>query len=633
MDKKSIIGLLLIGAILIGWMIISQPSAEQIAQKKEQQIADSIALFKTDLKSNSETAVKKEKVVATVGSPLTMLRDSTGNVNDSVKSILRKLVYGEFLAAARGENKTISIENEVMKVNIAPKGGRIASVELKNYKTFDQKPLILFDSDSSTQNIIFKANAKEFATDSLFFTPEGSSFSITGTDSKSIAMRLYAGDKAKYIEYVYSLTGNDYMMGFRINTVGMQDIITNKESLQMNWGMKIPMQEQNHQNQERASTIYFKYPNENVDKISESTYEKQPMEFPVKWIGFKQQFFTAVLIADNTFDKTTEIETVSQLASKKYVKEYNASIILPFKNDKTETIGMRMYFGPNHFKTLKKYDLELEKQINLGWKIFGWLNRFLTIPIFNALDSLNLNYGIIILILTIILKLLLLPIAYKTILSSAKMRVLKPEIDELNEKHKNDDPVKKQQATMALYKSVGVNPMAGCIPVLLQMPILIALWNFFPASIELRQQGFLWAHDLSTFDSVYNFGFNVPFYGDHVSLFALLMTASTLLYTWSNSQLMGTSNQMPGMKWMMYLMPIMFLGFMNSYSAGLSWYYFLANMITFGQTWVIQKFVIDHDALHAKLQENKKKPVKQSKFQQRLEEMTKDRQQITTKKK
>ncbi len=633
MDKKSIIGLLLIGAILIGWMIISQPSAEQIAQKKEQQIADSIALFKTDLKSNSETAVKKEKAVATVGSPLTMLRDSTGNVNDSVKSILRKLVYGEFLAAARGENKTISIENEVMKVNIAPKGGRIASVELKNYKTFDQKPLILFDSDSSTQNIIFKANAKEFATDSLFFTPEGSSFSITGTDSKSIAMRLYAGDKAKYIEYVYSLTGNDYMMGFRINTVGMQDIITNKESLQMNWGMKIPMQEQNHQNQEMASTIYFKYPNENVDKISESTYEKQPMEFPVKWIGFKQQFFTTVLIADNTFEKTTEIETVSQLASKKYVKEYNASIILPFKNHKTETIGMRMYFGPNHFKTLKKYDLELEKQINLGWKIFGWLNRFLTIPIFNALDSLNLNYGIIILILTIILKLLLLPIAYKTILSSAKMRVLKPEIDELNEKHKNDDPVKKQQATMALYKSVGVNPMAGCIPVLLQMPILIALFNFFPASIELRQQGFLWAHDLSTFDSVYNFGFNVPLYGDHVSLFALLMTASTLLYTWSNSQLMGTSNQMPGMKWMMYLMPIMFLGFMNSYSAGLSWYYFLANMITFGQTWVIQKFVIDHDALHAKLQENKKKPVKQSKFQQRLEEMTKDRQQITTKKK
>jgi YidC/Oxa1 family membrane protein insertase len=292
-----------------------------------------------------------------------------------------------------------------------------------------------------------------------------------------------------------------------------------------------------------------------------------------------------------------------------------------------------LYFGPNHYKTLKKYDIGLERQINLGWKIFGWLNRFLVIPIFNFLNGFNLNYGIIILILTIILKLLLLPIAYRTVLSSAKMRVLKPEIDELNAKYKDEDPMKKQQATMALYKKAGVNPMAGCIPVLLQMPILIALFNFFPASIELRQQPFLWATDLSTYDSVYNFGFSVPWYGDHVSLFALLMTGSTLLYTWSNSQLMGTQNQMPGMKWMMYLMPIVFLGFLNNYSAGLSWYYFLANMITFGQTWIMQKFVIDHDKLHAQIQENKKKPVTVSKFQQRLEQMTKERQQQLNQKK
>ena len=228
---------------------------------------------------------------------------------------------------------------------------------------------------------------------------------------------------------------------------------------------------------------------------------------------------------------------------------------------------------------------------------------------------------------------LLLPIAYKTVLSSAKMRVLKPEIDELNEKFKDQDPMKKQQATMALYNQAGVNPMAGCIPVLLQMPILIALFSFFPASIELRQQGFLWASDLSTYDSVYNFGFSIPWYGDHVSLFALLMTASTLLYTWSNSQLMGSSNQMPGMQWMMYLMPILFLGFLNNYSAGLSWYYFLANMFTFAQTWIMQNYVIDSVALHAKIQENKKKPVKVSKFQERLEQMTKERQQQVTQKK
>ncbi|MBA3971693.1 MAG: membrane protein insertase YidC [Bacteroidetes bacterium] len=634
MDKKSITGLVLIGAILIGWLLLNQPSAEEIALRKEQHITDSIAQYTTDKKIKEQTVPAASKTSTIAGIPVSALRDSTGKVSDSVKSIILKQVYGDFANASSGENKIITIENEVMKVNISPRGGRIASVELKKYKTFDQQPLMLFNADSSTQNLKFTAFSKEFTTDSLYFTPEGGAFSIQGTDNKSISMRLYAGDKSKYIEYVYSLTGNEYMMGFRINVANMQDIITGKGNLTMNWGMKIPMQEYNHVNQQMASTIYYKCQDENVDRISESTYEKKPLEFPVKWIGFKQQFFTSAIIADNTlFDKTSEIETISQATSSKYVKEYAATINIPVTGFKSESIGMRMYFGPNHFATLKKYDLELEKQINLGWKIFGWLNRFLTIPIFNFLDSFDLNYGIIILILTIILKLLLLPIAYKTILSSAKMRVLKPEIDELNEKHKNDDPVKKQQATMALYKSAGVNPMAGCIPVLLQMPILIALFNFFPASIELRQQSFLWAHDLSTFDSVYNFGFNVPWYGDHVSLFALLMTGSTLLYTWSNSQLMGTSNQMPGMKWMMYLMPILFLGFMNSYSAGLSWYYFLANMITFGQTWAIQKFVIDHDALHAKIQENKKKPVKQSKFQQRLEQMTKERQQLPAKKK
>lgn len=633
MDKKSIIGLVLIGAILITWMVLSQPSAKELAEKKAQITADSIAQFKTDEKIKNSTVQKTEKPAVIAGIPVALLRDSTGKVNDSLATLLKKQVYGGFAAASSGENKIITIENELMKVNISPKGGRISSVELKNYKTHDSLPLILFDADSSKQSLSINTNGKEFATDSLFFTAEGTSFNVKGTDSKSIAMRLYAGDKSKYIEYVYSLVGNDYMMNFRINTVGMQDIITNKGNITLNWGMKTPRQEQNHQTEQMASTIYFKYPDENVDKISESTYEKKAMEFPIKWIGFKQQFFTSVIIADNTFDKSTEIETISQKESKHYVKEYNAAIVLPLADYKAGSVGMRLYFGPNHFKTLKKYDLELEKQINLGWKIFGWLNRLLTIPIFNFLNSFNLNYGIIILILTITLKLLLLPIAYKTILSSAKMRVLKPEIDEINEKYKNEDAVKKQQATMALYKSAGVNPMAGCIPVLLQMPILIALFNFFPASIELRQQSFLWAHDLSTFDSVYNFGFSVPWYGDHVSLFALLMTGSTLLYTWSNSQLMGTSNQMPGMKWMMYLMPILFLGFMNSYSAGLSWYYFLANMITFGQTWFIQKYVIDHEALHAKIQENKKKPVKQSKFQERLEQMTKDRQQIPAKKK
>ena len=627
MDKNSIIGLVVIAGILIGWMLLTKPSAEEIA--KQQQVRDSIA----QVEQLAEKA-KADAAKLTAAAAVTDTAAMAGVVNDSAKAAVRKQAFGDFAEASVGENQTIVIENEVMKLNVSSKGGRIASVELKKYKRFDGQPLVLFTPDSSVQNLQFTAYSKQFTTDSLYFIPEGLSFNVIDTASQSLAMRLYAGSKAKYIEYVYTLKGNDYMMGFRVNVVGLQDIIaTNTTNLKLNWSMRAPSQEQNIQTQQAASTIFFKAPEESVDKISETDEEKLTLETPVKWVGFKQQFFTSVIIADNTFEKASEIETKMVHGSADYVKEYTASLLVPYKGAQVETYGMRLYFGPNHFKTLKQYDLDLERQISLGWKIFGWINRFLTIPIFNFLSGFNMNYGIIILILTIILKLLLLPIAYKTVLSSAKMRVLKPEVDELNEKFKDQDPIKKQQATMALYKQAGVNPMAGCIPVLLQMPILIALFSFFPASIELRQESFLWAHDLSTYDSVYNFGFAVPWYGDHVSLFALLMTASTLLYTWSNSQLMGSSNQMPGMKWMMYLMPILFLGFLNNYSAGLSWYYFLANMITFGQTWVMQKFVINSDALHAKIQENKKKPVQASKFQQRLEQMVKERHQTPSKKK
>lgn len=626
MDRNSIIGLLLIGGILIGWMFYTQPTEKEKLRLKF--VQDSTAQFTQSQK------IKEATQKNSVQTPVT-ISNNAGTTNDSIKNIIKKQMYGDFADAATGENKTIVIENDLMKVHVSSKGGRIASVELKKYKTHDGKPLILFYPDSSRQSITFKTGNKELSTDTLFFTTEAGNFTITGETTKDLSMRLYAGDKSKYIEYIYSIKGNDYMMDYRINIVGMQNIISSSSNnVTLNLAMKTPMLEQNHATQASATTIYHENTEETVDRISEGSDEAVTLEKPTKWIGLKQQYFTSAFIAaGNPFDANSKIETKNDIGSQKYVKELSASLLIPYKHTNVETFGMRVYFGPNHYQTLKKYGLHLERQINLGWKIFGWINRFLVIPIFNFLSGFNMNYGIIILILTIIIKLLLLPIAYRTVLSSAKMRVLKPEIDELNEKHKNDDPMKKQQATMALYKQAGVNPMAGCIPVLLQMPILMALFSFFPASIELRQQGFLWAHDMSTYDSVYNFGFSVPWYGDHVSLFALLMTGSTLLYTWSNSQLMGTSNQMPGMKWMMYLMPILFLGFLNNYSAGLSWYYFLANMITFGQTWFMQKFVIDNDALHKKIQENKVKPVKQSKFQQRLEAMSKEAQMRSAQKK
>ena len=627
MDRNSIIGLLIIGGILVGWMVWSKPSKEELERIQFQK--DSIA--------NVQLAeqVKKEALSKTIGTTVPHVAiDSNLVNNDSIASLVKNQIYGDFANTLSNESKTITVENDFMKIHFSSKGGRVASVELKKYKTFDGKPLVMFHADSSLQGIVFNTNNKTFSSDSLVYATESTNTVVTGKDSKTIIFRLYTNDHSKYLEYIYSIKGDDYMIGYRLNFVGLQNIISSRDkTVQLSWSMKTPSQEKSISNQHSASTIYYKPLEDNVDYISATSDEKLSLEDKTKWIGFKQQFFTSSIVADNGFEKGSEVETKTPVGSNMYVRDFNALLLIPYNHQPSETFGMSMYFGPNHYKTLKSYDIALEGQIDLGWKIFGWINRFLVIPVFNFLDGFNLNYGIIILLLTILLKILLLPIAYKTILSSAKMKVLKPEIDELNEKHKNDDPLKKQQATMALYKQAGVNPMAGCIPVLLQMPILIALFRFFPASIELRGQSFLWAHDLSTYDSIWNFGFNIPFYGDHMSLFALLMTASTLLYTWSNSQLMGTSNQMPGMKWMMYLMPVLFLGFMNSYSSGLSWYYFLANMITFLQTWIIQKYVIDHDALHAKIQANKLKPKKVSKFQQKLEEMQKQNQTRLTGKK
>ena len=320
---------------------------------------------------------------------------------------------------------------------------------------------------------------------------------------------------------------------------------------------------------------------------------------------------------------------MSDNTSSEYVKRTSALLGFPYTNVDSDQHKFKFYFGPNHYYTLKDQNLGLEEVIPVGWSIFSYINEWIVIPVFNSFKNSSISYGWVILILTIIIKILLFPIAYKTYISSSKMRLLKPEIDVINAKFAND-PMKKNQETMGLYSKAGASPLSGCIPALIQLPILIALFNFFPASIELRQEEFLWASDLSTYDSIWTFGY-VPvidwIYGDHVSLFALLMFLSTILYTWMNQKMMPMNNQqMPGMQTMMYLMPLIFLSFMNSYSAGLSWYYFLANMITFGQTFLMRKMVSD-DKLRAKLEENMKKPKKLSGFQARLEEMAKKQQQ------
>jgi YidC/Oxa1 family membrane protein insertase len=413
------------------------------------------------------------------------------------------------------------------------------------------------------------------------------------------------------------------MIDFSINFVNLGKVIdATRGYVDFEWSADLRQQEKSV-DRLNGSTVYYKIADEKVHYLSETKDDEESLKDKIKWISFKQHFFSSTLIAKSSFVDPVMKTATHASGGDRYLKSMALKVGIPYSGQDNEDIGMMMYFGPNKYNVMRKYHLDLERQIPLGWSFFllQWINRFAVLPVFNFLGSFGWNYGIVILVLTILLKTLLMPIAYKTYLSSAKMRVLKPEIDELGQKYpKKEDAMKKQQATMSLYKKAGVNPMAGCLPVLLQMPILIAMFRFFPASIELRQQSFLWATDLSTYDSVLNLPFTIPFYGDHVSLFTLLMTISTIIYTYLNNELMSTgTQQMPGMKTMMYIMPVMFLGWFNSYAAGLSYYYLLVNVITFAQMFFFRRF-IDEKKLHQQIQLNKVKPVKKSAFQKRLED-------------
>ncbi|CAG0976039.1 Membrane protein insertase YidC [Flavobacteriales bacterium] len=630
MDRNGIIGLILIAAIVITYGIINAPSKEEIEKakakkeaelkEKEKQEAHTSDIFNIT-NDTLPTDSSAHSVTDTLLKPIE---------NDSVQNALLLSKHGVFSGVANGKEEIISLENEKISFQISTKGARITTVMLKEYQTYYKEPLVLFDKDSSFFNFnFFTTDNKDIHTAELFFEPSTTqNIRVSGEkDSAVLVLKLPSNQPEKYIEFVYTLKGNSYMVDFDVRMVGMNDVVSPRTDLcYLNWWIKSPNQEKTIENQQNTTTIYFKYKEEVADYINEMKDEKNPLEASTKWVAFKQQFFSAVIISDTHFDKADAFIETKKLSASKYVKQLTASLSLPYQHKEDDVLGMQFYFGPNHYQTLSSYHLGLEKLIPLGWGILGWVNKYLVIPVFNFLDSFNLNYGIIILLLTIFIKLLLSPITYRNFVSSAKMKVLKPEIAELNEKHKSE-PLKKQQAVMELYKRAGVNPFAGCIPVLLQMPILIALFRFFPASIELRQQGFLWADDLSTYDSVLELPFSIPFYGEHVSLFTILMAISIFFYSKATGQIDTTSKDPMAvqMRIMMYIMPFMMLFFFNNYSAGLSYYYLVANLITIGQTWAIRKWVINEAAIHKQIQENKKKPVKKSQFQQRLEDMAKQR--------
>ncbi len=639
MNKNSIIGIILIIGVLVGWSIWVTPSKEEIARQRE--IQDSI--YQANRARYVEDSIRFVEAQKTAEQQLSTKSDT----NVASDAVMRDK-YGVFTTTAKGEEKLYTIENDVLKMTLTTKGAYVKTVELKDYKTWDSLPLIGFDENTSKFNLSFFASNRNVNTIDLFFTPylnnypyDGDEKIVVGEKPLVFSFRAYSDDLTdvlnpnQYVEFTYTITKDEYMVDFDVKTVNMKNIIaSNTNFITIDWYVDLLKQEK-AVDRYNGSNVFYKFLSDDVESLSgdrggEKDGEKD-LRANLKWLSFKQRFFSYSLIAKDYFSSAIiGLKTDVRSSNPRYLKTMYAAVDVPFDAfQENNTMAMQFYFGPNSLKIMDKYGLDLDKQIPLGGKLVGWINKYIVVNVFDWLGSYGWNYGIVILVLTVIIKLALMPFAYKSYQSTAKIRVLKPEIDEINAKYPDErDNMKKQQAVMDLYKRAGASPTSGCLPTLLQLPILWAVFRFFPSSIELRQQPFLWADDLSTYDSILDLGFNIPFYGDHVSLFTLLMTITTILYTYINNKQMAATNQqgMKGMKVMLYIMPIMFLGLFNSYSAGLSYYYMLVNVITFIQMYLFRVFT-DEDKLRKRIELAKQRPVKKSRFQKRLEEMQKQQQQ------
>ncbi len=638
MDKNTIIGLSIISLLLIGYMFMSRPSQEEIAER--QRVMDSIAnaqMLAAEQKAIAEAELLKEKAaIAETDSTL------TPEQKDSIRLLKLRTEHGIFANAATGENKFTVVENEKMIVTFLNHGGKIYSVELKDYKTFNQEPLILFKNDEkSTFGMTLAVNRKPLETNNMYFTPmlNGNVFDSNdtikvGDKELKFAMRLNAENNAnKYIEYQYTIRPEDYMLDFNINIIGLKDEIRENTSAKMQWVVDVLALERGRDWESNNTTVFMRMGDEEIEDLNEvKDADSYDTKGSAQWIAYKQQFFSTFFISKDTslVDPSISLMKLNEKNNPEALKTFKSEFFVELPEQDKIAKNYAFYFGPNKYSELKEYDMEMEKVIPLGWGIFGWVNKYAIIPMFNLLGKVISNYGIIILVMTLIIKLVLFPLTYKSYISTAKMRVLKPQLDALVEKYPKGKEMERQQAQMNLYKRAGVSPMGGCLPMLLQFPILIAMFRFFPASIELRQQGFLWATDLSSYDAIIEWSAHIPllssWYGNHVSLFALLMAISMFLQQKITSA-QTSGNTMPGMKFMMYFMPIMMLFWFNKYSSGLSYYYLLANIISILQTWIIQRFVVNEKKLLAQMEANKAKPQKKSKFMQRLEAAQKQQQE------
>ena len=678
MDKNTILGLVLMALVIFGFSMLNtgnedsnQPATEQTGKAKTQETAavtadslsgEEFARIKTIVaqygkKDGEQTVLTNGNVEFTVAADslsgsvtmdgdmvvsLANLRHAPSaenrvlyasalkQVRDAAESVAQ---YSDFVQFVGGKAQNVKLENELLTLNLSTKGGQITKATLKKFNAFQhgkEGNCVIYDAGDNSYGFAINTDTHRFDTQEFNFTP------VQENDS-TVLMKLDFGNGV-YFGIRYTLPHDSYLVRMEVVQQNMQAVIaSNVSTMDFQWTQKMPRHEKGHTFEERNSGIYYKNAGEDgdVDNLSETSNDDEKTNSHLKWVGFKYQFFSCVMIADKYFigaaPMKSEIVDKDSADHDNYMKNVSFTSTLDYNTSNPAPAAFHIFLGPNEYKMLAGFDdkispdedLQLTRLIPLGWKLFRWINTGIIIPIFNFLGALDLNYGIIILLLTIFIKLILFPLTYKSYSSQAKMRVLAPDIKAINDKYPgNENAMKRQQKTMELYNRAGANPMSGCLPLLLQMPILVAMFSFFPSCIALRGEAFLWAPDLSAPDMILEWDANIPvinwIFGHHLSLFCLLMTAVNIIYTYINMQSNPSNNQMPGMKWMMYLMPLMFLVFFNEYAAGLSYYYLLSLLITIIQTYAIRGFITE-DKVRAKMAENAKKPRKKSKFMERLE--------------
>ena len=599
-DIQSIIGFILIGGILL-WMLYNNTPEETPAE------TESTTTEQVEKSAQESQISENNQESKPVQNDSTALADAQRR--------LGAFGYSETLASAQGGTTTIS--NDLLELKISNKGGYIEEARLKNFKTYDSIPVHIIKDGNASMNMKFATtDGRTLNTEDLYFEPE-----LTENNGNQILSMKLKVSENEYLEYRYAMRPGEYMLDFSVRSQGLTGVLNSSENPVLDWKLKGYRHAKSISYENRYTDLIYEHDGGDDDNLSSGDDEEEN----VSYIAYRQHFFTSILLTDTPF-KSAKFEVENLVDDEEvdtvYTKTFASSIPLDLKAGELN-YDMNWYYGPADYKLLNDYDRNLDEIIPLGWGIFGWINKYLFIPFFAFLANVLPSYGLAIIAMTIVVRIVLSPVTYKSYLSQAKMKILRPEINELNEKYK-DNAMKKQQETMKLYSKAGASPMSGCLPALMQIPVFYALFQFFPSAFQLRQKSFLWADDLSSYDTVAELPFTIPFYGDHVSLFPILASIAIFIYMMmTTGQNMQAQQQpgMPNMKFLMYLSPLIMLIFFNNYASGLSLYYFTSNLITIGIMLVIKYVIIDEDKIHAKIQENKKKPKKQNRFTRKFQEM------------